>query len=352
MFDTFLDDVRNRDWDTHPDGTVRFAVVGTGGFAKHLALPAIRDSDYGEVTTLVTGSPDEKADLAREYDASTVDYEAYRDGVWADEYDAVYVVVPNRLHHPNVVAAAEHGKHVLCEKPLDATLDRAEALVDACEDAGVTLMTAYRMQTDPLVRRLREFVRDGGLGDVVKLSGDFTFPVLSGGYGPDHWRLDPELAGGGALYDVGVYPLNTARFVLDAEPTAVEGTTYTSGPFEGVDERVAFQVSFPDGVVGSFSASFTGAGDSTFVVHGTEGTARLENAFVPRRDRTLRVDVGGTTLTLDGAGTNEVREEFDYFAHCVLTGTRPEPDGEDGLADMRVMDAVYDAAETGERRSL
>ena len=352
MFETFLEDVRARDWDTNPDGTVRFAVVGTGGFARHLALPAIRDSDYGEVTTLVTGAPDDRTDLAAEYDAVAIDYEDYADGERAGEYDAVYVVVPNRLHLPNVEAAAEHGKHLLCEKPLDATLERAERLVAACEDAGVTLMTAYRMQTDPLVRRLREFVQGGGLGDVVKLSGDFTFPVLAGGYGPDHWRLDPELAGGGALYDVGVYPLNTARFVLDADPVVVEASTHTSGPFEGVDERVAFQPTFPEGVVGSFSASFTGQADSTFVVHGTEGKARLEDAFVPRRDRTLTVETGGTTVTLDGAGTNEVREEFDYFAHCVLTGERPEPDGEDGLTDMRAMDAAYESAETGTRRSL
>jgi xylose dehydrogenase (NAD/NADP) len=352
MFDTLLDDVAARDWDTDPEGTVRFAVVGTGGFARHLALPAIESSDYGEVTTLVTGSPDDRADLAAEYDATAVDYDAYADGARADAYDAVYVVVPNRLHLPNVEAAAEHGKHVLCEKPLDATLERAERLVDTCEEHGVTLMTAYRMQTDPVVRRLREFVREGGLGDVVKLSGDFTFPVLSGGYGPDHWRLDAELAGGGALYDVGVYPLNTARFVLDADPVAVEGTTHTSGPYSDVDERVAFTVEFPEGVFGTFSASFTGAADSTFVVHGTDGTARLEDAFVPRRDRTLRVAVGGATLTLEGAGTNEVREEFDYFAHCVLTGERPEPDGEDALSDLRVMDAVYESAGSGSRRSL
>lgn len=367
MFEAFLEDVRARDWETNSDGTVRFAVVGTGGFARYLALPAIRDSDYGEATTLVTGSPDDRTDLAAEYGATAIDYEAYADGERAAEYDVVYVVVPNRLHLPNVEAAAEHGRHVLCEEPLDATLDQAERLLAACGDAGVTVMTAYRMQTDPLVRRLREFVQGGGPGEVVKLSGDFTFPVLSGGYGPDHWRLGPELAGGGALYDVGIYPLNTARFVLDADPVAVEASTHASGPFEGVDERVAFQSTFPggvadgesaarrvslDGVVGSFSASFTGHGDSTFVVHGTDGKARLENAFVPRRDRTLTVEAGGATITLDGAGTNEVREEFDYSAHHVLTGERPEPDGEDDLVDMRVMDAAYESAGTGTRRSL
>jgi xylose dehydrogenase (NAD/NADP) len=354
MLDDLFDETPARDWDTDPDGTVRFAVVGTGGFARHLALPAIRDSDYAEVTTLVTGSPDDRADLAAEYDAEAIDYDAYAAGERDDAYDAVYVVVPNRLHLPNVVAAADLGKHVLCEKPLDATLERAEQLVTACEDAGVTLMTAYRMQTDPVVRRLREFVAAGGLGDVVRVAGEFTFPVLAGSYGPDHWRLDAEMAGGGALYDVGVYPLNTARFVLDQEAVAVSGTTYASGPFEagGTDERTAFHAEFPGGVVGSFSASFSGAADSTFVVHGTDGKATLENAFVPRRDRTLRVTRGGATVTLEGAGTNEVREEFDYFAHCVLTGTDPEPDGADGLADMRAMDAVYEAAAEGTRRSL
>ena len=341
-----------RDWDTDPDGTVRMAVVGVGGFARRLALPAIDASDYCELTTLVTGAPDERTDVAAEYGAETVvTYEAFQSGEVAGAYDAAYVVTPNRLHLPNAEAAAEQGKAVLCEKPLEATLDRAERLVAACETAGVTLMTAYRMQVDPAVRRLREFLRSGGLGDVVKLHGDFTFPVLEGSYGPDHWRLDPHLAGGGALYDVGVYPLNTSRFLLGTEPVAVEATTAGSGPFEGVDERVAFQVRFPDDVVGSFSASFTGHAHSTLSVLGTEGRVTLEDAFVPRRGRRLVVD-RGTRTTLEGVGGDEVREEFDYFADRVLSGRPPEPDGEDGLRDMQVMDAVYDAAAAGERVRL
>jgi len=340
----------DRDWDTDPDGTVRMAVVGVGGFARDLALPAIEGSDYCTLTTLVTGSPDGRADLATEYGAEEViDYEAFRSGEAADAYDAVYVVTPNRFHLPNAEAAAEQGKAVLCEKPLEATLDRAERLVAACRSAGVTLMTAYRMQTDPLVRQLREFLPK--IGDVVKLHGDFTVPALGGARGPDQWRLDPHLAGGGALYDIGVYPLNTSRFLLGAEPVAVEATTTSSGPFEGVDERVAFQVRFPGDVVGSFSASFSGHADSSLAVLGTDGKLALEDAFVPRRGRRLVVDRGART-TLDGVGGGEVREEFDYFAHCVLVGTAPEPDGEEGLADMRVMDAVYESAETGTRVDL
>jgi xylose dehydrogenase (NAD/NADP) len=352
MFEELSAGTLDRDWDTEPGGAVRMAVVGVGGFARHLALPAIDASDYCTLTTLVTGSPDEKADLAAEYGAEeVVTYEAFRSGEVAEAYDTAYVVTPNRLHLPNAEAAAEQGKAVLCEKPLEATTDRAERLVRACEAAGVTLMTAYRMQTDPLVRRLRAFLRSGGLGDVVKLHADFTFPVLAGSYGPDHWRLDLHLAGGGALYDVGVYPLNTSRFLLDAEPVAVEATTTSSGPFEGVDERVAFQVRFPGDVVGSFSASFTGYADSTLTVLGTEGKLALEDAFVPRRQRRLVVDRESRT-TFEGVGGEEVREEFDYFAHCVLAGTAPEPDGEDGLRDVRVMDAVYESAADGERVDL
>ena len=352
MFEELSAGTTDRDWDTEPEGTVRMAVVGVGGFARHLALPAIDASDYCTLTTLVTGSPDEKTDLAAEYGAEeTVTYEAFRSGGIAEAYDAAYVVTPNRLHLPNAEAAAEQGKAVLCEKPLEATADRAERLVEACEAAGVTLMTAYRMQTDPLVRRLQTFLRSDGLGEVVKLHGDFTFPVLEGSYGPDHWRLDPHLAGGGALYDVGVYPLNTSRFLLDAEPVAVEATTTSSGPFVGVDERVAFQVRFPEDVVGSFSASFSGHASSTLTVLGSEGKLALEDAFVPRRGRRLVVDRGART-TFEGVGGEEVREEFDYFAHCVLAGTEPEPDGRDGLRDVRVMDAVYEAAATGERVDL
>jgi predicted dehydrogenase len=194
--------------------------VGVGGFARHAALPAIEAADYCEPALLVTGSPESTAEVAAEYDVPAIDYAAYGDGEAADRYDAVYVATPNALHLPLAEAAAALGKHVLCEKPLEATAERSARLVDACADGGVSLMTAYRLQTDPVVRRLRPFLEEDGLSRVTKLTGDFTYPVMGGSRSPDQWRLNPELSGEGALADVGIYPLNTARFLLGADATA------------------------------------------------------------------------------------------------------------------------------------
>jgi predicted dehydrogenase len=346
-----LEDFEHRDWDTDPDGQVRMAVVGLGNYGRNVSVPAIEAGDYCTFTVGVSGTPETRRAVADEYDVRTVDYEAYTEGAATDAYDAVYVATPNRLHLPHVEAAASHGKAVVCEKPLEVTVDRARRLVEACEAAGVTLMTAYRMQTDPVVRRLREAVGAGELGTVTRAFGDFSYDVLGGSRGPDQWRLDSRLAGGGALMDVGVYPLNTTRYLLDAEPVAVQGETRQSGPVDEVDEHVDFSVRFP-GAVGNFAATLTGRSKASLALYGTAGTVRLCEAFQPRRERTLVVETDAGRAVFEDVGRDETREEFDYFAHCLLTGQQPEPDGRDGLADVETMMAVYEADRAGERVSL
>jgi xylose dehydrogenase (NAD/NADP) len=343
MHEAFTD-VRERDWDTGAEGTVRLAVVGCGGFARGVVLPAVDDCDYLQATVGVSGSEGNRTAVAERFGLETTDYDGYAAGDLAAAYDAVYVATPNRRHLPHAETAAEQGKAVVCEKPLEATAARAERLVEACAD--VPLMTAYRMQTDPLVRRLREFIRAGGIGSVYKLAGDFSFPVLMGSRGPDQWRLDADLAGGGALMDVGVYPLNTTRFLLDAEPAWVDGHTRTGGPYADVDRDVAFRVGFdePD-AVGSFTASFAGHPNADLTIHGDEGVVRLFDAFQPDRGRRLVVETDDHSYELAGAGGGDVREEFDYFAHAVLTGSEVEPDGADGLADVQLMERVYAATD-------
>jgi xylose dehydrogenase (NAD/NADP) len=340
-----------RDWDTGATGEVRLAVVGLGGFARNVVLPALTDADYVRPTVVVSGTPDVADAVAGEYDATPLDYEEYAAGEAVAEYDAVYVATPNRLHLPHVETAAEHGKDVICEKPLEATLERTERLVAACEDAGVVLMTAYRMQADPVVRRLRAFVRAGGLGEPLQGHGAFAFPVVNS-RGADHWRFDDHLAGGGALMDVGVYPLNTTRFVLDADPVAVSGTTRGEGVLADVDGHVAFTCEFEGGATGSYTASFDGQADSRFSIRGTEGRVEVTNAFGAGGARRVTVRRGDASVEVAPVATNEATEEFDYFAHALLTDGAVEPDGRDGLTDVRAMAAVYESAERGARVEL
>lgn len=366
--DRYFGNFAARDWQTIEEGTVRLALVGLGGFAREHVLPALDaasecgrdDSENGrtsfcEVTTLVSGSPEKTEAVANQFDVGrTLSYDEFEAGDGADAYDAVYVAGPNALHLDYARTAARLGKHVLCEKPIEVSADRAREMVRVCEEAGVTLMVGYRPQVEPAMRRLREMVQDGILGDPVAFHGWFTGHILDNG-GPDQWRLDPDLAGGGALMDVGVYPLNAVRDLLGAEPIAARASTSSpDDEFAGVDEHVAFQLEFPESVTASCTASYEAHPDDRLRIIGTEGMAELEPAFNSEIHPTLTVEVSDGELSDErieytGPYVNEVAEEFDYFAHCVLTDTRPEPDGWDSVADMEAVEAIYESAET-ERR--
>jgi xylose dehydrogenase (NAD/NADP) len=351
--DPFGDDMTARDWETGDVDPLRFAVVGVGWFATDFALPAIEESDHCEATALVTGSPDDAASVAGAFDVGRVlTYEEYHRGAATDAYDAVYVVTPNATHLDYVESAAAHGKHAVVEKPLEATVERARAVRDACDEAGVRLMTAYRMQAAPTLRRVRDLVREGFVGEPVQAAGAFGFDLLADG-DPEQWRLDPDLAGGGALYDIGVYPLNSLRFVLGEDPAAVQATCRSDGAaFAGLDEHVAFQLAFPDGLTASFRASYNAYDENALTITGTEGRIHLDPAFEPGTARGVVLEREGRTETVDGVEVNELAELFDYMAHAVATDAPIEPDGRDGVTDMEVVAAVYESDESGERVEL
>ncbi|GAB3040309.1 D-xylose 1-dehydrogenase Gfo6 [Natronobiforma cellulositropha] len=347
-------DFTERDWERESvSGTVRMAVVGVGGFARERALPAIDASAYTDATVLVSGSPDSTREVADEFGVEhVIGYDAFLDGVLTDTYDAVYVATPNAFHGRYATAAADYGKHVICEKPLETTPARAREVVDACAEAGVTLMTAYRLQCEPTVRRTRELVRDGVIGDVVQIHGGFSNPLLANTT-PDTWRLDADLAGGGALVDLGVYPLNTVRFVLDTDPVSVyASTTSTDDAFAAVDQHVAFQLEFPGGATASCTASFDAHANSQLQLIGTEGSVWIASPFGGVVPHEIVVESGDMCMEYTGRPTDEVREEFAYFGYCVLTETTPEPDGHDGLTDAAIIDAAYDAAGSDRRVEL
>lgn len=346
----YFEEFTRRDWQTIEEGTVRIAVVGLGGFARMRALPAIRDAELCETTVLVSGSPEKAGEIASEFDTERViDYEAFHAGAASETYDAVYVATPPAYHAAYVERAAALGKHVLCEKPLAADLADTERMVEAFEGADIVLMTAYRLRTEPAVRRMREMIRDGVIGDPVQLHGGFSTRLLDTA-GPDSWRLDPEIAGGGALIDLGIYPLNTARFLLDADPIALTAETVSGGePFDRVEEHVAFQLTFPGGTTASCTASFDAHPDSRLQVLGTEGQLLVRSPFGGDVSQEIVVERGEMHVEYTGTPVDEVCEEFDYFAHCVLVGSTCEATGEDGLTDQRIIEAAYEAAETAER---
>ncbi|MDJ1431321.1 D-xylose 1-dehydrogenase Gfo6 [Halostagnicola sp. A-GB9-2] len=348
--DYFID-FRRRDWERESiDDTVRIAVLGIGGFARNRALPGIRAGSYCETTVLVTSSARRTRAVADEFDVEhVIGYDAYLAGDLEAEYDAVYISTPNAYHGRYALSAARREKHVICEKPLEVTLERAREVVDACSTVGVTLMTAYRLQLEPTVRRSRELVGGGVIGDVVQVHGAFSHPLLE--YtNADTWRLNPELAGGGALVDLGIYPINTTRYLLDADPVSVYASTHSSDePFDRVDEHVSVQLEFPGGTTAACTASFDAHASSQLQLVGTDGMISIASPFGGVVPQEIVVESGEMRMEYTGPPVDEVCEEFDYFGYCVQTGTHPEPDGTDGVADLRVIEAAYESAETGDR---
>jgi xylose dehydrogenase (NAD/NADP) len=348
----YFDEFTRRDWQTLDpaavDDPVRIALVGLGWFTREWALPGIRRSAFTEATVVTDVDADAVAAVADGTDLRGVSATAFREGAAADDYDAVYVATPNVTHLPYVETAAARGKAVLCEKPLEATVERAERAVAACEDAGVPLMVGYRMQTDPAVRRVRDLLAAGFVGDVVHVHANMSQTMLAELDASDQWRLDPDRSGGGALVDLGIYPINTARFVLDADPVRVDGHTRSETPaFADVDEHVSFDLTFPGGVRAHCTASQNAAHASRLEVTGTEGRLILDPAFYEREDREVAVERGGVRADVEFEAVHQLVEEFAYFGHHTLAGLDHYPDGRHALTDVRTIDAVYDAADAG-----
>ncbi|ESP89754.1 D-xylose 1-dehydrogenase Gfo6 [Candidatus Halobonum tyrrellensis] len=347
-----LGEFAERDWRTGAEGTVRLALVGLGWWTTERVLPAIEAVDRCETTTLVTGSRAKGERVAADVEtvSRVLDYDEFHDGVGREGYDAVYVCTPNAYHLDYAETAAGLGKAVLCEKPMEATVGRAERLVDVCEEAGVELIVGYRMQTVPAVRRARELVREGVIGEPRFVTGVNSQRLLDMFADHDQWRLDPDLTGyGTSVVDLGIYHLNTARFLLDADPVAAQASMRSDHEaFDRVpDELASVLLEFEGGVHSTCVASQNAAERTYLQVVGTEGSLRLDPAY--HMDTRLRLTVGDRSLDVETPDANQMVDLFDYFAEAVLTDRDPGPDGRHGLVDMRALEAIHRSAESGER---
>lgn len=348
-----------RDWDLRSGEPVRMAVVGLGWFSTGVAIPAIEAAQSTTVSVLVTGSPAEARTLDVADSATVLSYADYHDGKASEAYDAVYVATPNSRHLEAIETAAANGKDVLSEKPLDVSTERAQSAVEACESASVSLMVAYRMQFDPAVRALKGLLQDGLIGRVQLIHGTFSFPTLSMS-GPDTWRFDPDIAGGGPLIDLGVYPINTTRYLLESEPNAVSAVTTTpTDPFKGmedtgqgaIEENIATVLDFGDAVA-TFTASFNAEMNSALEFVGTEGRLAIDPAFEVDEQRTITYTAGEESVTLTPEPQNEITETVEYFAASLENEDLTAATGRDGRQDLHIVEAAYESRRTGETVDL
>ncbi|HLW80275.1 MAG TPA: Gfo/Idh/MocA family oxidoreductase [Terriglobia bacterium] len=328
----------------HPIG---YAVVGLGSISQDAVLPAFRHSRNSKLVAVVSGDQRKARRLAAKFGA--------RDAYTFDEYDlclsrpavqAVFIATPNGAHAPHAIRAAGAGKHVLCEKPMANTADECRRMIDAARDHGVRLMIAYRKYFDPASLALKKLVKQGKLGRLRIIHSAFTICLP-----PDAppWHLDRRLAGGGSLMDVGVYTVNTVRWLTGQEPVEAEATEWTLDParFREVEEHIAYRLKFPHGLVLQATASF-GAAQAAFLhVHGERGWAALDPAFAYDEERRLFGKIGGRWFEQKFRVIDEFALELDHFSDCIRRRREPEPSGEQGLRDVAVMEAIYLAAREG-----
>lgn len=329
----------------HTSRKVRYGVVGLGHIAQTAILPAfVTTHANSELTALVSGDPVKAKKVAAKYKVDDIfTHDEYDDFLRSGLVDAVYIALPNHLHADAAERALVAGVHVLCEKPITATLARAERLRRNVKKADALFMTAYRLHFDPANLRAQDLARSGALGDLRYFSSSFSYELKDG----DNIRAMP---GGGPLRDIGVYCINAARHAFGEEPAEVFAFEHpTHNPkLKRVEAGLAALMRFPSGGTASFTVCFDSASTGWYELVGTEGSVCLDNAYeYADRAELSFTDADERTRVYEYKKHDQFAPEVRYFSDCILSGRQPETSIDEGVADLRVIDALERSMRTG-----
>ena len=335
-----------------PDKRLGYAVVGLGHLALEEVLPALNNCKKSKLVALVSGSPEKLSKVASQYGISNQNcytYETYDQLRSNPDVQIIYIILPNGLHKEYVIRGAKAGKNILCEKPMANSAQECREMIAACNAAKVKLMVAYRIQFQPHNRKLREFIQQKTFGVpkyIEACNSQSTANV-------NHWRHKKALAGGGALPDIGLYCLNTTRFILDMEPTEVFAYQYSTpgNPlFKEVEELVSWQMRFPNGIIASCATDYDVHESRRYRVNCQKGWMNMDKAYAYTGQKLTTAKAEGTLELQQEVGlaeNNQFGEEMDHFSHCVMNNLRPFTPGEEGLQDHIIMEAIYESAKKG-----
>jgi glucose-fructose oxidoreductase len=319
------------------DRRVRYAVVGQGYISQAAVLPAFKHArSNSRLVALVSGDGTKRKELGAKYGIPAYTYEEYDELLESGDVDAVYIALPNHMHRDFTVRAARRGVHVLCEKPLAVTEAECNAMIAACKRYKVKLMTAYRLHFERATLTALADVGQGLIGDARLFASTFTMNVE-----PPNIRLDAA-KGGGTLYDIGVYCINAARHLFRAEPGEVFATTV--GRKATVEESSSCVLRFSGDRLATFCTSFGTDKTSQYRVIGTKGSLHVEPGYELASGLKIRVRRGENERTVKFTKRDQFAPELIHFSHCILEDREPEPSGAEGLADVRVIRALYRSA--------
>jgi predicted dehydrogenase len=329
---------------------LRVAIMGLGSYGTRVA-EAMKDCKRAKLVGVISGTPSKIESWKRKYGIPAKNcytYENYHQIKDNPDIDAVYVITPNSLHKPHSIGVAKAGKHVICEKPMALNAEEGREMIAACKAAGVHLMVGYRMHFEAKTVEIVKRQRAGEFGKTLFFQGLSGFMIGD----PTQWRLNRELAGGGSMMDIGVYSINGARYMLGEEPIWVEAQEVKTDPVkfkQGVDETITFQMGFPSGAVASCLSTYSMNNLDKFFLNGTKGFAEMQpsTGYGPIQAKTNKGPVEAEHIT-------HQTTQMDEMAAIILDGKKPliPVDGEEGLKDLVIVDAIYEAVRTGARISL
>jgi glucose-fructose oxidoreductase len=322
---------------------VRYAVVGLGHIAQVAVLPAFKNAANSELFALVSGNSDKLKKLGKKYALHHLySYEDY--GRALSNVDAVYLALPNHLHRDYAVRAAAAGVHILCEKPMAVTAEDCQAMINAAHRNHAKLMIAYRLHFEAGNLEAIRLARSGKLGNLRIFTSEFSQQVSD-----DNVRVTEFTAqGGGPLYDMGVYCINAARYLFGTEPTEVLAVAANGGDerFQHVEEMTSVVLRFPQARLAAFTCSFGAADVSRYVLLGTKGVLRADPAYEYATAMKHELTIGGKRTTRTFSKRDQFAGELVYFSDCILKDKEPEPSGLEGLADVRIVEAIYESLRT------
>ncbi len=329
---------------------LRVAIMGLGSYGTRVAK-AMVDCKRAKLVGVISGTPSKILKWQATYDIPQKncynydDFDAIKDN---PDIDAVYIITPNALHCGQAIRVAKAGKHVICEKPMAINAEEAERMVNACKDAKVKLLVGYRMHFEPKTVEVIRMRQAGEFGQPKFFQGQSGFVMGN----PNQWRLDKELSGGGAMMDIGIYSINGARYMLGEEPIWITAQETKTDPVkfkEGIDETITFQMGFPSGAVASCLSTYAMNHLDRFYMTGEKGWVEMRpsTGYGPIKGRThkgelLQPHITHQTLQMDG------------MAQLIFEDVQPlvPVDGEEGLRDMKIIDAIYKAVKTGGKVDL
>ncbi len=336
-----------------PGKKLGWAIVGLGSLSINEILPAFAKCEKSKVVALVSGHPDKANKLALRYGVSPksiYNYQNYDSIKDNPEVDIIYIVLPNGMHAEYTVRGLQAGKHVLTEKPMANTPAECQEMIDVARKTDRKLMVAYRCRYEPYNQEAIRIARSGELGPTQVIVADHGWNAKD----PTQWRLNKALAGGGSLMDIGIYALQAARYLSGEEPTELNALLYsTPGDprFKEVEETINFQLRFPSGILANCTSSYGYASQSHYRVIGTEGWLDMDPATIYRGLR-MKVHSKNITEERDLPVRDHFALQMDHMSQCVRDNKEPLTPGEEGLRDLKIMMAIYEAARSGKTVKL